>query len=341
VNNEDQAPSNDSMMHVPVLLHQSLDLLNIQSGKIYVDATAGGGGHLGGILEGLKASNSPGRSDTEPGRVIGIDRDLKAIEHLKPLQQQYSNQLSLFHANYADLSDVIEQEGLSTINGGILADLGVSSMHLDEAQRGFSFLRDGPLDMRMDSSQSTTAEHLINSLSEQELADIIFKYGEERFARQIARGIVHHRPLRTTGELAEVVSRSLSYQKRRIGSKKRRMASEGDSSHPATRTFQAIRIAVNNELESLENFLNSALALLAPGARLVVITFHSLEDRIVKQFLRRAATDCLCPPRQPVCTCHHKSELLIITRKPIVAGEKEVLANVRSRSAKLRAGEKS
>ncbi len=213
-------------------------------------------------------------------------------------------------------------------------------MQLDEAPRGFSFLRDGPLDMRMDPTQLITAEQLINTMSEHELADIIFKYGESASAGRLQERLFANRPLHSTSQLAEVVSKSLRYQMKRISGGSKKRMSEGDSSHPATRTFQAIRIAVNNELGSLKKFLEDATSLLAPGARLVVITFTVWKTRVVKQFLRHAATACICPPRQPVCTCHHKPELLIITRKPIIAAEKEVLANVRSRSAKLRAGEK-
>lgn len=330
--------------HVPVLLHQTLDLLDIRPGLIYVDATAGGGGHLRGILARLKAvtavgSQMPSAPNITPN-IIGIDRDVNAISGLQNLQQQHNDSLRICHANFTDIKSVAQEVGLSTITGGIIADLGVSSMQLDQAERGFSFLRDGPLDMRMDSTQNTSAEDLVNKMEESQLADIIYKYGEERFSRQIAREIVRCRPLRTTAQLAEVVSRSLRHQRKRISGKSRNHAGHRDSSHPATRTFQAIRIAVNNELSSLEKFLADATSILAPGARLVVITFHSLEDRVVKQFLRQSAAECVCPPRMPVCTCHHKRELLIITRKPIVADEKEVLANIRSRSAKLRAGQK-
>jgi len=311
-------------------LRQSLELLNVRPGKLYVDATAGGGGHLGAILD---AQQQQGGG----GRVIGIDRDWHSLQ---ALEAGLGERATLLHANFADIKEQINEIGIDTIDGGILADLGVSSMQLDEASRGFSFLRDGPLDMRMDPTQSITAEQLINRMSEEELANIIFKFGEERFSRAIARQIVRERPLHSTSELADVVSRSFRHQKRRIAASSKRRGNVSELTHPATRTFQAIRIAVNNELGSLEKFLEDSLSLLAPGARLVVITFHSLEDRAVKQFLRQAAAPCICPPRQPVCTCHHKPELLIITRKPVAADEKEVLANIRSRSAKLRAGEK-
>ena len=218
-------------------------------------------------------------------------------------------------------------------------------MQLDQPERGFSFTNDGPLDMRMDTTQPVSARELVNTLDERELADIIYRYGEERHSRRIARAIVNNRPFGTTGELAHVVSRTLGISNK---GKKRRTARgriPGSSAgagekHPATRTFQALRIAVNKELESLEIFLEQCVDLLAPGAVLAVITFHSLEDRMVKQFLREKASPCICPPRQPVCTCCKKPELLIITRKPVVANPEEILANIRARSAKLRAGQK-
>lgn len=357
-----QAEGEDAEKHVPVLLRETLDGLNLRKGLIYVDVTAGGGGHLRGMQERLKAADSQeaarigleivseNESKTESAtgvesgdeskgtsRVIGIDRDLHS---LNALRDRVGPDVTLIHANFAEITEKLSEIGVNTVTGGILADLGVSSMQLDQAERGFSFMKDGPLDMRMDPTQGFSAEDLINKSSEHELADIIYKYGEERFSRQIAREIVRMRPLHTTSELADVVSRSLRYQKQRTAGHGKNRSASGDSLHLATRTFQAIRIAVNNELESLEKFLQDATALLAPGARLAVITFHSLEDRMVKQFLRSAATECICPPRQPVCTCHHNSEMLIITRKPIVADEKEVLANVRSRSAKLRLGQK-
>jgi 16S rRNA (cytosine1402-N4)-methyltransferase len=338
---------------VPVLLEEALQLLDVRPGKLYVDATAGGGGHLRAILDKLKpaqigAVNQESEEDKRlaaqrvptgsgGGGIIGIDRDLHALEDLR---RRFGNEVRLVHSNYDCIKDCLADESIYTVSGGILADLGVSSMQLDDPDRGFSFLRDGPLDMRMDPTQTVTAEHLINTLSEEELANIIFNYGEERFSRAIARAIVRERPLHTTCQLSDVVARSFRHQRWRISSSSKKRQTPADTSHPATRTFQALRIAVNDELNSLRKFLEDAVSLLAPGARLVVITFHSLEDRAVKQFLRHAASSCVCPPGLPVCTCHHQPELLIITRKPIVAGEKEVLANIRSRSAKLRAGEK-
>lgn len=320
-NNSERA--HDNKPHIPVMLEETLELLNLRPGKTYVDATAGAGGHL------LRIASDTGSTST----VYGIDRDLSAIERLKGL---VPGNVQLIHSNYSDMRSKLAELGVHTIDGGIMADLGVSSMQLDEAHRGFSFMRNGPLDMRMDQSRGETAENLLNTIDERDLADIIFRYGEERFARRIARDIVQHRPIKTTGQLSAIVANTL-----RKSQKPKFKRDQGEASkHPATRTFQAIRIAVNQELQSLEKFLEDACAMLAPGARLVVLTFHSLEDRLVKQFLRSAAVSCVCPPRQPLCTCNKKSQLLIITRKPLVAGGEEVLANVRSRSAKLRAGEK-
>jgi 16S rRNA (cytosine1402-N4)-methyltransferase len=309
--------------HVPVMLEESMEMLQLQPGKTYVDATAGAGGHL------LRIAHGAGPTST----IYGVDRDADAIARLQDL---VPNNVKLIHSNYSRLKEELSAIDIHTIDGGILADLGVSSMQLDEAHRGFSFMHDGPLDMRMDQSRGSTAEELLNSISENDLADIIFKYGEERFGRQIARSIVHQRPIKSTRQLSDLVASTL----RKSQKHKSRKDQAGMSKHPATRTFQAIRIAVNEELQCLEKFLDDAVQLLAPGARLVVITFHSLEDRLVKQFLRREATSCVCPPRQPLCTCNKKSQLLIITRKPLIATGEEVLANVRSRSAKLRAGEK-
>ncbi|MBX9879253.1 MAG: 16S rRNA (cytosine(1402)-N(4))-methyltransferase RsmH [Candidatus Obscuribacterales bacterium] len=300
--------------HVPVMLDQAMEQLNLHPGKVWVDATAGYGGHLQEMIKRLNGD----------GKFIGIDRDNQTLSLLK---EKISGQANLFHANYSDIESVLEQAGESKITGGILADLGVSSRQLDDADRGFSFLRDGPLDMRMDQTQTLTAEKIVNSYSEKELAEIIFIYGEERHSRRIAKRIVENRPFKNTLELAELVRGCVR-------------PSKFDESHPATRTFQALRIEVNDELGNLKSFLRKGIELLAPGARFVVITFHSLEDRIVKQIFKESALNCICPPRQPVCTCTKRSELLVITRKPIVADIKEVLANPRARSAKLRAGEK-
>lgn len=304
--------------HVSVLRDEALDLLDVTPGKIYVDATAGAGGHLLEISRRLSGS----------GTVIGIDRDRACVD---ALTARSIDQAVLVHSNYSHIKEIVRELGFDTVTGGILADLGVSSMQLDDPARGFSFQQDGPLDMRMDPSQPVTAEHLINTLSERDLSDIFFRYGEEKRSRQIAHAIVRDRPFHSTLELADVVARTL---------RKFQSDYKHGKKHPATRTFQALRIAVNEELSSLEIFLNDCLEVMAKGSRLVVITFHSLEDRIVKQFLRQKSLTCVCPPRQPVCTCNTKAEIRVLTRKPIVASEDETIANVRARSAKLRAGEK-
>lgn len=342
---EDKSASQNSNgageRHVPVLLHEALDALNIRAGLTYVDATAGAGGHLKAILSRI-AGSEQGAADATTGgavakRIFGIDRDEASLHRL---ESELGPQASLIHANYRDIKSEMAKRGITTIDGGILADLGVSSMQIDDPARGFSFLKEGPLDMRMDHTQGVTAATLVNTLQEDELAEIIFKYGEDRLSRRIARAIVKQRPLKSTLQLADVVARCVGYHNTKHRGHGGKSGKYTDSSHPATRTFQALRIAVNEELTSLEKFLDDAIDILAPGARLAVITFHSLEDRLVKQILRRRAQGCLCPPKMPVCTCHHEPELLIITRKPIVPGEKEILANIRSRSAKLRAGEK-
>jgi 16S rRNA (cytosine1402-N4)-methyltransferase len=309
--------------HIPVMLRQSLDMLNVQPGKLYVDATAGAGGHLREIA----------KRTGDGGRVIGIDQDLNSVQTLnETLQAEGFKNAKVVHSNFRDIKQVLGSLDIATVDGGILADLGVSSMQLDIPERGFSFMKEGPLDMRMDPTAAVDAEQLINKLPEKELADIIYRYGEERLSRQIARRIVEARPLKTTTELAAVVSR--------VVGPKRKQGRNRDESHPATRTFQALRMAVNDELGSIEQFIDESISVMSPEARLVLITFHSLEDRLVKQNLRQAASPCICPPRFPICTCNKKPTLKILTGKPLLPDEEEVLANPRSRSAKLRAGEK-
>lgn len=311
--------------HIPVLLEQAISMLNVRGGLTYIDATAGGGGHLSRINQLLQGN----------GQLIGLDRDPVAIERLQKKLKEAP--ITLINSNFADMELALGKLGISTISGGILADLGLSSLQLDDPQRGFTFQSSGPLDMRMDKSQSLSAAQLVNELSEYDLADIIYKYGEEKDSRSIAKNIVRCRPILNTKELADAV---MAGHRRRPNKSRKDSWRKSVAIHPATRTFQALRIAVNKELESLEKLLENSRRLLAPGARLVIITFHSLEDRLVKQFFRRMASTCICPPRQPVCTCKQQPEFLIITRKPVIATEDEVLANMRSRSAKLRAGEK-
>jgi 16S rRNA (cytosine1402-N4)-methyltransferase len=256
---------------------------------------------------------------------LGLDLDPQALEIANQRLSIFNPRVTLVQASYATLLQHMGRLGWQHVNG-ILLDLGVSSIQLDRPERGFSFLNDGPLDMRFGPGQPTTAEEMVNTLPEVDLADLIWRYGEESQSRRIARAIVDARPLRTTHELAEVVSQATGGRRGRL--------------HPATRTFQALRIAVNQELQTIESVLPLAVEALVPGGRLAVITFHSLEDRIVKQFIRRESKDCICPPEQLDCTCQHKASIIDITRHPIVATEKEKLENPRARSAHLRIAEK-
>ncbi|CAN5435466.1 16S rRNA (cytosine(1402)-N(4))-methyltransferase RsmH [soil metagenome] len=315
------------MEHIPVLLNEVIDCLDVRPGLTYVDATAGAGGHLARIAE-----LTEGKS-----KLYAFDRDAGSLERLK---ERFGDQVTMVHSNFRYLKESLKQYGVSTIDGGILADLGVSSMQIDQGERGFSFQKEGPLDMRMDRTESLSAYNIVNQWPEGALADIIYKYGEERHSRKIANRIVANRPIESTLALAEIVARCIPRAADKKKYKKSFGSAGGGYIHPATRTFQAIRMAVNEELESLEDFLRESLTILKPGARLVVITFHSLEDRIVKQFFKMAAASCICPPRAPVCTCKKECEVLIITRKPITASDDELLANTRSRSAKLRAAQK-
>jgi 16S rRNA (cytosine1402-N4)-methyltransferase len=316
----DDNAADENQLHIPVLLDKTIELLNVRHGLTYIDVTAGAGGHLEAISNALAGT----------GLAIGIDKDLESVERLC---EKFNGRtgVKVVHGDFARLSEVLAKLGISTVTGGIIADLGVSSMQIDDAQRGFSFLREGPLDMRMDKTKPYTAKELVNNLDETELSEIIFRYGEERYSRAIARKIVEMRPLSTTRELADLVVHTV-----------KRKSGKGTfyNIHPATRTFQAIRIAVNSELENLSKFLEQAATIMAPGAMLVVISFHGLEDRIVKQFFKLMASPCICPPRFPICNCNKRPQFQIITRKPIVADEQEILANIRSRSAKLRSGEK-
>lgn len=312
-------------------------MLNVRSGRTYVDATAGAGGHLSAIYKAAAGD----------ARVIGIDQDKGSLD---ALSKRVPEDVKLLHNNFRYLKSALSSSGINTVDGGILADLGVSSMQIDRGERGFSFQKDGPLDMRMDNNQSLSAYDIVNGWKEEALANAIYEYGEERYSRRIARRIIESRPIKTTLELAEIVSRCVPRASDKKSRKKHFQNSGGEGGagrkpghsaiHPATRTFQALRMAVNEELPALEEFLQESLTILEPGARLVLITFHSLEDRIVKQFFKQAASTCVCPPKLPKCACDKRSELQIITRKPIVASEQEILANTRSRSAKLRAGEK-
>lgn len=284
--------------------------LQIGPGGRYIDGTVGGGGHARRIL----VASAP------DGELLGLDADPMAVALAGEQLSEFAGRVTVVQGDFADLEEIAVEHGFCPVEG-ILLDLGLSSLQLEAAGRGFSFQLDGPLDMRFDSSRTTTAADLVNDLSLEELASILFRYGEEPQARRIARAIVAERPINTTGELAALVSASVG-RRRRI--------------HPATQTFQALRIAVNEELECLAEVLPQALRLLGPGGRLAIISFHSLEDRLVKQFFRREARNCLCPPEIPVCVCDHRATLGIVTKKPIRPSAEEVAANPRSRSAKLR-----
>lgn len=301
--------------HTPVLYKQTLEALRAEQGRRFVDGTVGAGGHAAGLL----SASAP------EGELLGLDRDPVALELAGERLSQFGDRCHLRQESYERMGSVAASIGWEEVDG-VLLDLGLSSIQLDDPSRGFSFRYEGPLDMRFGPGVSQTAAEIVNELREEELAGLIADYGEERYARRIAHAIVESRPLETTIELARVVSRAVGRSGGRI--------------HPATRTFQAIRIAVNDELATLERGLNTALALLSPGGRLVVIAFHSLEDRIVKQFMRRESRDCLCPPEQPICTCDHRAQLSLIRRKPIQADEEEVRDNPRARSARLRVAER-
>ena len=302
--------------HIPVLLNQTLEGLNVNPNGSYVDGTAGGGGHSSEILKCLTS-----------GRLICIDQDPDAIFTLTERFKKNENAL-IVKGNFADIKELLEQRGVFRVDG-VLLDIGVSSHQLDTSERGFSFHEDAPLDMRM-SQKGATAADLINSLPYDELKKIIYDYGEEKYAPSIAKGIVESRqqkPIETTLELAEIVKSNVPQKVRRDG-------------HPARKTFQAIRIAVNDELGVLEKGLDGAFELLGSGGRLAVITFHSLEDRIVKRKMASWAQGCTCPKDFPVCVCGNKPKVRLITRKPVCANETELTENPRARSAKLRICEK-
>jgi 16S rRNA (cytosine1402-N4)-methyltransferase len=300
--------------HEPVLYQNVLAALRPAPGKRFIDATVGGGGHAWGILD----ASSP------DGQLLGVDADPEALQMARDRLAAFGSRVTLVQGNFVRLEEIARQSGVYPVHG-VLFDLGISSIQLSVAARGFSLQRDGPLDMRMDPNQERTAADLVNDLPAGELADLLWRYGEERYARRIARAIAAARPLTTTGELARLVARTVGRRER---------------IHPATRTFQALRIAVNGELDALEAVLPQAVRALAPGGRLVVIAFHSLEDRLVKTFFRQEARDCICPPQVPVCSCGHEASLQIVTRRPVVPSATEEARNPRSRSAKLRVAEK-
>ena len=305
--------------HISVLLQECLDGLDIKPDGIYVDGTLGGAGHSSQIAKQLTT-----------GRLIGIDRDLVALaaagERLKP----YADRVTLVHSNFCQISQVLDSLGIDAVDG-ILLDLGVSSPQLDDSSRGFSYMADAPLDMRMNNEDPVTAADIVNTWSYEELRRILFDYGEERYAPQIAANICRRReqaPIQTTLELVDVIRSAMPPQALR------------EKQHPAKRSFQAIRIAVNDELGAVRKVMDAAIPRLKVGGRLAIITFHSLEDRIVKNGMADAAKGCTCPPSFPVCVCGKKPAVKLVNRKPIVATEEELEINPRSRSAKLRVCEK-
>jgi 16S rRNA (cytosine1402-N4)-methyltransferase len=301
--------------HQPVLLRETLAALAPHPGGRYIDATLGAGGHAEAILE----------ASLPDGALLGMDVDPQAIELSNERLRKFGQRVRIVRNSYTFLLAAALDLSWDGVDG-VLFDLGVSSMQLDTPRRGFSFKADAALDMRFDPNNPISAETLVNDLPESELAYILWRYGEERQSRQIARAICAARPLHTTLELAEVIHKTARKGKSRID--------------PSTRTFQALRIAVNEELQAVDYALPQAVQVLHPRGRLVVISFHSLEDRLVKQYFRREASDCICPPEQPVCTCGHKATLREITRKPVMATEDEIKNNPRARSARLRAAEK-
>ena len=306
--------------HVSVLYHEVLIGLSVVPDGYYIDGTIGAGGHAAGILE----------ASAPDGRLLGLDADRSALEISRHRLMCSKNRVTLAHSNFAHLRETARSSGFGRVDG-VLLDLGMSSMQLASRDRGFSFQLEGPLDMRFDPRTPRTAADLVNTLSEQALADLIYRYGEEPASRAIARAVVAARPLHTTIELARAVSQAV----RRSAGRDQRHPASGRH-HPATKTFQALRIAVNAELENLEQGLEGALSVLKPGGRLAVIAFHSLEDRIVKRFFAREARDCICPPETMVCTCSHRARVDRVTRKPIRPGSQEISRNPRSRSARLR-----
>ncbi len=307
--------------HTSVLLEPSLEGLAIRPDGVYADGTLGGGGHSFHIAERL----------TEGGRLIGIDRDEDAIRAAAERLRPFGDRVLIVKDNYGNIRQVLDRLGIRQVDG-ILLDLGVSSYQLDTPERGFSYMADAPLDMRMDREESRTCQDLVNEASEEELYRIIRDYGEERFARRIAQAIVREReeaPLQTTGQLVRVIEQGIPRKMQKTGG------------HPAKRTFQALRIDLNRELTVLDETLDTMIDCLKPGGRLCVITFHSLEDRIVKGRFRTAEDPCICPKNFPVCACGRKSKGRVITRKPILPSEEEQAENSRSKSAKLRIFEKT
>jgi len=308
--------------HLPVMLPEVLKVLSPHSGGLYIDGTMGGAGHSRAILE----SSAPN------GRLIALDRDDDAISAGSAILAPFGSRAQVIKANFADMAKAVKEVAqIDEGADGILLDIGVSSFQLDESTRGFSYMQDAPLDMRMDQNQKLSAYEIINKYSEEKLAEIFYSYGEENWSKRIAKFIVETRktsPIKTTGELVDTIKKAIPAGAR-----------EKDQ-HPAKRTFQALRIAVNDELGALKKGIDSAFSLLKPGGRLAIITFHSLEDRIVKEEFRLLSTKCICPPHMPICVCKHEAEGKLLSKKPILPQQEEIDINPRARSAKLRAIEK-
>ena len=309
-----------SFSHEPVLLNEVIDALAIKPDGIYLDGTAGGGGHSSAIAARLTG-----------GKLIALDRDPEAVAAAGARLSRYGDRARVIRSNFSEIDSVCDSLGIAALDG-VLLDLGVSSHQLDTPERGFSYISDAPLDMRMDTSAALCAADVVNGYPRERLEKIIFEYGEEKFASRIASKICEKRetaPIKTTGELVNVIKSAIPAA-----------AMRGAEHHPAMRTFQAIRIEVNGELDVIEPTIRKAVSLLAPGGRIAVITFHSLEDRRVKQTFAELARGCVCPPDFPVCVCGHKPEIRLVTKKPVTASPGELERNTRSHSAKLRTAEK-
>ena len=308
-----------AFQHASVLLDECIEALNVRPGGVYLDGTLGGAGHSLEIAKRLTT-----------GRLIGVDRDPAALKAAERRLADYMDRVTLVHSNFRALGAILDGLGIEAVDG-MLFDLGVSSPQLDDGSRGFSYMADAPLDMRMDPGDSLTAREIVNTWPREELRRILFEFGEERYAPLIAAAIERRReqkPIETTLELVDVIRSAMPPQALR------------EKQHPAKRSFQAIRIAVNDELSSVSDAMHAAIDRLRPGGRLAVVTFHSLEDRIVKNAMQEAARGCTCPPEFPVCVCGKKPQVRLLTRKPVVSGERELAENPRARSAKLRAAEK-
>ncbi len=302
-------------IHKPVMLAEVVEALQVQAGKRYVDCTLGSGGHAEAILQRILPH----------GQLLGIDADTEAISIAKARLADFRDNVILVHGNFANIHSICEENNFLPVHG-ILFDLGISSLQLDTIEMGFSFRHDAPLDMRFNREEALTAADIVNTLPEQKLNHLIRNYGEERYSRQIARQIVKNRPITSTLHLARIIEQAIGHRYSKI--------------HPATKTFLALRIVVNRELENLATALTQALDCLAPKGRLAVISYHSLEDRIVKQFMNRESKGCICPPETPICQCNHSARLRTISRKVITPSIVEIEANPRSRSAKLRVAER-